>query len=231
MASGLTTLKVLFVLTSQASMAPSSEPTGVWLEELTTPYYVLQDEGVSVDLVSISGGEVPIDPRSIRNEQQNPNSVNRFLADTHARNQIAQTQSIKDLDYSQYDAIYLPGGHGTMWDLPENETLAQIIANAWQNKKIIAAVCHGVAGLVSVNINGKPLVQGKHLTGFSNVEEQGAEHLMPFLLETRLKQLGANYSAGNKFQPYAIQDGRLITGQNPASSQKVAELLLQSLRK
>ncbi|MCY0964725.1 type 1 glutamine amidotransferase domain-containing protein [Parathalassolituus penaei] len=225
-------MRILMILTSQATMGDTSTPTGVWFEELTTPYYRFVDAGATVELASVKGGAVPLDPHST-SEQARPASVSRFMADTHAMQQLQQSLSIQSLDISGYDAIFLPGGHGTMWDLPASRELTELLNQAWANQKILAAVCHGPAGLVNLqDTTGQPLVSGRKVAGFSNSEEAaaGLTSVMPFLLETRLRELGAHYESGPDFQPFAVRDGRLITGQNPASSEPVADLVLQALR-
>lgn len=228
-------LAVLFILTSHAVMGTTGEPTGLWMEELTTPYYAFADAGVRVDVVSVAGGDVPIDPRSLNTAEaaQNPDSVNRFRNDAAAMDKIKNTPSIASIDLDQYDAVFLPGGHGTMFDLPVSPELAALIGKAYQQGKIVAAVCHGPAGLVGAKTaQGEPIVKGKRITGFTNSEEDaaGLTAQMPFLLETRLRELGGIFESKLNFQPHAVRDGHLVTGQNPASSEAVAELVLNALK-
>jgi putative intracellular protease/amidase len=229
----LKTLKILMVLTSHATMGDTGQPTGVWFEELSTPYYAFIDAGVEVDLASINGGPVPIDPGSQAPEGQNPASVERFLKDKAAMAKLQASTSVDTVTDTQYAAIFLPGGHGTMWDLPGSTALATLLSNAWTHGKVVAAVCHGPAGLVNVkNADGKPLVAGKRVSAFTNAEEDaaGKTDKVPFLLESRIRELGAKYESGPNFQPFAVRDGNLVTGQNPASSQKVAELTLEAVK-
>lgn len=226
------TLTILFILTSHAMMGDTGQPTGVWLEELTTPYYALKDAGYDVKLASIKGGEIPIDPRSLEGEEELPESVKRFLADEDAMNALKNSAAIENVNATQYAAVFLPGGHGTMFDLPESERLAEIVSETLTENRIVAAVCHGPAGLVSAkNANGEPVVKGKNVAAFTNSEEEAVEltDAVPFLLETGLKELGANVITAPDFQPHAVQDGHLITGQNPSSSGKVAELIINTL--
>ncbi len=225
--------KILMILTSQATMGDGGRPTGVWFEELATPYYAFVDAGAQVDIVSLRGGEVPIDPHSDDAGGERPASVVRFTGDTAAMAQLKHSRSIDDVSTSGYAAIFLPGGHGTMWDLPQSATLAGLLSGAWAQGKVLAAVCHGPAGLLQVrDANGHPVVAGRRVAGFSNTEEDaaGLSQTVPFLLENRLRELGARYEKGPDFQPFALRDGQLVTGQNPASSEAAARLTLQALR-
>lgn len=224
--------RILMIATSAATMN-GGQPTGVWLEELTTPYYAFHDAGAVVTLASIAGGAIPIDPNSLKPAGENEASVERYLADAALRQQVAETPCFETLDAEAFDALFLPGGHGTMFDYPLNTTLARLIARLHEAGKLIAAVCHGPAGLVSaLKPDGTPLVAGRRLTGFSDSEERavGLDQAVPFLLEQRLKQLGALYEAAPDFAPYAVRDGNLVTGQNPASAEKTATLVMEVLR-
>lgn len=225
-------LKVLIVLTSHAVLGSTGQPTGVWLEELSTPYYRFVDAGVEVDIVSIDGGKVPIDPHSERSGK-NPPSVERFLHDKAAMAKIEHSKRIDAVRAAGYSAIFLAGGHGTMWDFPDNKALTGLLNTAWADGKVVSAVCHGPSGLVNVtDESGKPLVAGRKVSAFTDDEEiaAGNEKIVPFALETRLHSLGADFQKGAKFQPFAVRDGRLITGQNPASSEKVADLVLAAIK-
>lgn len=226
-------IKILIILTSHATMGDATKPTGFWFEELTTPYYAFVDAGAQVDLASIQGGGAPVDPRSQKPIGDNPATVDRFLQDKPAMAALSATMRIDAADWAKYDAIFLPGGHGTMWDLPKSEALARLLASAYENDRVVSAVCHGPAGLVSVRLsNGAALVQGLRVSAFTNTEEDavGLTPVVPFLLETRLRELGARYESGPDFQPFAVADGNLITGQNPASSEHVARLVLERVR-
>jgi putative intracellular protease/amidase len=229
----MNTPKILIVVTSHSVMGNSDEPTGLWLEELTTPYYAFVDAGTSVTVTSIEGGAIAINPRSHKPVGENPESVDRFLQDQNIVAATNNTPAIKDIDPSQYDAVFLPGGHGTMWDLPNSQDLAKIISQIYAQNKVIAAVCHGVAGLIgATKADGSPLVDGLQVNCFTNAEEDavGLSSSVPFMLETKLRELGANFQSADNFQPFAIQSGNLITGQNPASSLLVANKILEALQ-
>jgi putative intracellular protease/amidase len=223
--------RILIVTTSNASMG-GGKPTGLWLEELTTPYFVFVEAGARVTLASIKGGIIPVDPGSIEPGDAEPESVARFRADATAMAALDQSHALAALDGDSFDAIFLPGGHGTMWDLPCNATLAALVGKMWRDGKVVGAVCHGPAGLLSaVETDGEPLVMGKAITAFTDAEERaaGLDAEVPFLLESRLRELGALFENGEPFAPYAIADGRLVTGQNPASSQATAQLVLDAV--
>lgn len=229
----MNSLKILIIVTSHAVMGNSGEPTGLWLEELTTPYYAFIDAGTSVTVASIEGGAIPIDPRSQKPVGENSESVDRFLEDKDVLATTNNTPAIKDLNFSQYDAVFLPGGHGTMWDFPNSEPLANIISQAYAQDKIVAAVCHGPAGLVkATKPDGSPLVDGLQISSFTNAEEDaaGLSNTVPFMLETKLRGLGAGFQSADNFEPFAIKSGNLITGQNPASSSLVANKVLEALQ-
>lgn len=228
----MTQFKILMIITSAAIMGDGGEPTGLWFEELATPYYSFIDAGGSVRLASITGGPAPIDPRSVQKKGDNEASVDRFLADESASRALNETVLVSAIDASDYDAVFLPGGHGTMWDLPESAALSGLLGKAWVEGKVIAAVCHGPAGLVNAKDEaGEPLVKGRRVTGFSDSEERAValDQSVPFLLETRLRELGGKYESVADFQPFAVADGRLVTGQNPASSALTAKLVLEAL--
>ena len=236
--------KVLIVTTSHAQMGSTGHKTGVWLEELATPYYALRDGGASVTLASIRGGQIPFDPRSVpaeagqsagevpREQQDVPESVRRFLADETAMRAARNSIPVAQIEGKDFDAIFLPGGHGTMWDLPDSEALARLVSENFERGKIVAAVCHGPAGLVSAKRrDGRPLVEGYKVNAFTNSEEEavGLKEIVPFLLEDRLKELGGRFEKGENWQPYGVRDGDLITGQNPQSASLVARYVLDAL--
>jgi putative intracellular protease/amidase len=221
---------ILIVTTSHDVIGSTGKPTGVWLEELATPYYTFRDAGAAVTIASIRGGKVPVDPSSTAGEP--PESVTRFLADAEAQRAVATTPAIDAVDVASFDAVFLPGGHGTVWDLPGSAALARGLSAAYAAGKVVSAVCHGPAGLVAVtDASGAPLVRGKRVAGFTDSEEvaAGLDQTVPFLLESRLRELGGRYEKGADFQPFAVADGRLVTGQNPASSELVAKLVLEAL--
>jgi len=229
-----TTFKVLIVLTSHAQMGNTPEPTGFWLEEFTTPYYTFVDAGADVTVASIRGGRAPIDPRSLQQEGgEHPASVVRYMNDPKLREQLERTVALETVARGTYDIVFLPGGHGTMWDLPGSDTLAHLVATTLGRGDVVGAVCHGPAGLVGARFDdGKPVVAGKRVAGFTNTEERavGLDQVVPFLLETRLRELGGKYESGPDFQPFAVADGGLVTGQNPASSAQAAALSIATAR-
>lgn len=224
--------KILFVLTSNAKMNTPDEKTGLWLSEFTEPYYLLQDNGFALDVVSVKGGPVPLDPRSTTDVEMQKEPGRRYLADETLRNRLHFTQAVTDIDFRDYDAIFIPGGHGTMWDMPQSVQLGQLISGALQAGKPVAAVCHGPAALLSAQApDGRPLVAGRNVTAFTTAEEKavGLEQKVPFLLDERLRELGALFQHGEPFQDYTVVDGNLITGQNPQSALSAAERLMHIL--
>lgn len=225
--------RILMIATSADRMTPGTEPTGVWLEELTTPYYTFRDGGADVTLASIKGGAIPVDQRSVNADGENDASVERYLKDDALKAEVADTPAFTSIDPSDYDAIFLPGGHGTMFDYPDSEDLARLVERFDREGKIVAAVCHGPAGLVSAKKpDGTPFVAGRRVAAFTDSEERavGLDQAVPFLLETRMKELGAHHEAGPDFQPFALRDGKLLTGQNPASAARTAELVMEALK-
>lgn len=224
--------RILIIATSAATMTGSDKPTGLWLEELTTPFYAFIDAGAEVTLASIAGGKVPVDPSSMKPAGENDASVERALNDSAFQSRIADTPRFDTLDSSGFDAIVLPGGHGTMFDYPDSEALAKLVADFDAAGKVVAAVCHGPAGLVGARrTDGTPVVAGRRVAAFTDSEERavGLEDAVPFLLTTRLKELGARIEAGPDFEPFAIRDGNLVTGQNPASAEPIARLVLDAI--
>ena len=220
-------MKVLMVLTSHDQLGNTGEKTGFWLEEFASPYYVFKDAGVDVTVASPKGGQPPIDPKSDDPANQT-DSQNRFKADAQTQKVLANTQRLDGVSAADYDAVFYPGGHGPMWDLAEDATSIKLIKNFYTTGKPVAAVCHAPAVLRHVEIDGQPIVKGKRVTGFANTEEE-AVHLadvVPFLLEDELKRLGGKYEKVEDWGSLAIVDGRLITGQNPASSEATAKALL-----
>lgn len=224
-------MEILIVLTSHALLGNTGEKTGFWIEEFATPYYYLVDNGANVTLASPDGGQPPIDPTSDKPENQTE-STKRFKNDEALQEKLSNTLKLSEISTKEYDAVFYPGGHGPLWDLAESEVSAKLIESFYNADKPVAFVCHAPAALKNVkNISGEPLVKGKKITGFTNSEEElvGLTNVVPFLVEDMLKEKGGIYSKSNDFEAYALEDGLLITGQNPASSQKVAELLLTKL--
>jgi len=224
--------RILIVATSHARMGDTDTPTGLWVEELAAPYYRFVDAGLEVTIASPQGGAVPLEPKSLKPTGENDPATERFLADPAARAATEASLRLADVDAAAFDAVFFPGGHGTMWDLPVDASVRAAVEAAEAAGKVIAAVCHGPAGLVSARRpDGQPLVAGRRVTGFTNAEEDavGLSEVVPFLLETRLRELGGAFHGGPDWQPFAVRDGRLITGQNPASSDAVADHVLEAL--
>lgn len=229
MPNPLVDVTIAIVATSHAQMGDTGEPTGVWLEELTTPYYALVDAGAVVDVYSVKGGPIPVDPRSLSDDER-ADSVLRYREDDAFQASVQNTSAVGSVDIAKYDAVFLPGGHGTMWDYP-GEAIATLVSDTVAAGKPIAMVCHGPAALSGAVHDGKPLVAGRRVAGFTNSEEKavGLTDAVPFLLEDRLKELGGDYVSGPDFEPFAVRDGLLITGQNPQSAGKTADLLIEAL--
>lgn len=225
-------MKILMVLTSHDQLGDTGKKTGFWLEELAAPYYVLMDAGATITLASPKGGQPPLDPKSDLPENQTE-LTKRFRADAAAQAQLADTKKLADVSANDFDAVFYPGGHGPMWDMPDNATSIALIEAFVKADKPVGAVCHAPVALVNVRgKNGEYLVKGKRVTAFTNEEEEavGLTAVVPFLLEDRLKERGGIYSKGANWVPYVQVDGKLVTGQNPASSTPGAEALLKLLR-
>lgn len=225
--------RILMIVTSHSTLGDTGKPTGFWAEEVAAPYYALADAGAEVTLASPAGGRAPIDPGSVKPAGQNEPIVERFLADADLQARLAQTPRASDFDGAAFDAVFFPGGHGTMWDLPHDPGVAQAVEQAHAAGKVIASVCHGAAGLVGARTaEGHPIVKGRRVNSFTNAEEVavGLEDVVPFLLESRLRELGGEFIGTENWQPFAVQDGQLITGQNPQSSARVAEMVMQALQ-
>lgn len=225
--------KVLFVLTSHDELGNTGQKTGFWIEEFAAPYYTLLDKGIDITIASPKGGQPPVDPKSDAPESSTP-ATERFKKDAETQKKLAHTVMLSEVKESDYDAVFYPGGHGPLWDLSEDKASIKLIEAFYNNNKPVAAVCHAPAIFKHTkNAQGDPLVKGKKVTGFTNEEEEAVQltKVVPFLVEDMLKKNGGEYSKAANWQPYSIQDGLLITGQNPASSEEVAEKLLQLLEK
>lgn len=224
-------MKVLIVLTSHDQLGTTGRKTGFWLEELAAPYYTFKDAGAEVVLASPKGGQPPLDPKS--NEPSFQTDVTRrFEADAAANAQLASTLRLDTIDQADFDTVFYPGGHGPLWDLAENRHSIALIESFLQAGKPVALVCHAPGVLRHVkSADGRPLVEGKKVTGFTNSEEAGVglTDIVPFLVEDELKGLGGVYSQGPDWGSYVVSDGLLITGQNPASSSAAAAELLGRL--
>lgn len=220
--------KVLFVLTSHDELGNTGQKTGFWTEELAAPYYALSDKGVEITLASPKGGLPPIDPKS-EDPSSQTDATRRMDKDEVLQDKLKSTHKLSEVKSEDYDAVFYPGGHGPLWDLAEDNISQQLIVDFYSNNKPVAFVCHAPGVLKDVKIDGKYLVNGKNVTGFTNTEEEAVQltDVVPFLVEDMLKKNGGVYSKIEDWSPYAIVDGRLVTGQNPASSEKVAEELLK----
>ena len=225
-------MKILIIATSHSELGTTGHKTGLWLEELAAPYYSFLDNGIAITLASPKGGAIPMDPKSDDPDSQTEATL-RFKADATALAVLQNSVPLSQIHPEEYDAVFVPGGHGPMWDIADNPEVNTILESFTSNNKPIGSVCHGVAALVGVkNAEGQPLVAGKKITSFTNTEEELVQltKIVPFLLETRLKTLGADYSKKGDFAPYTVVDGKLVTGQNPASSVGTAEAILQLLK-
>ena len=225
-------MKILMVLTSHDELGDTGKKTGFWLEEFAAPYYVFKDAGAEITLASPAGGQPPLDPKSNETDFQT-DATRRFMDDQDARTALANTRVLADLSADAFDAVFYPGGHGPLWDLAENPDSINLIESMHTAGKPVAAVCHAPAVLKNATMSdGKPLVAGKSLTGFSNTEEAAVQltDVVPFLLEDELSARGASYQKADDWQPHAVVDGNLITGQNPASSELAARAVLDHLK-
>ena len=221
-------MKILMVLTSHNQLGNTGRPTGFWLEEFAAPYFVFRDAGVELTLASPKGGQPPLDPKSDLPENQTP-AMARFKKDAAAQKALANTVKLADMKAEDFDTVFYPGGHGPMWDLAESPTSIALLEAFYNSGKPIALVCHSPGVLRHVTYQGAPLVKGKHVAGFTNGEEEEMQltKVVPFLVEDELLRLGAIYEKMANWQPFSVTDGRLITGQNPASSTSAAQALLK----
>lgn len=225
-------MKILIVLTSHDTLGDTGKKTGFWLEELAAPYYSFVDAGAELILASPAGGQPPLDPKSNEPDAQTK-TTKRFEADEVAMQQLANTHKLSEVLNQDFDAVFYPGGHGPLWDLAEDQNSISLIEQTLQANKPVALVCHAPGVLRDVqDAEGRSIVEGKSVTGFSNSEEDGVglTDIVPFLVEDMLKEKGGQYSKAEDWQVYVQEDGLLITGQNPASSAATAEALLKLLK-
>lgn len=225
--------RVLMIVTSHIRMGATGKATGIWAGELAAPYNLFADAGLEVAIASPSGGQAQFDPSSIKPAGQNEAQVERFLNDPIAQRKAADTLPVGAVDASVYDAVFFPGGHGAMWDLPDDPGVTRAVEAAFAAGKMIAAVCHGPAGLVTAKRpDGKSILYGKRVNGFTDDEESaaGLSDVVPFTLESRMRELGGLFEKAPNWQAFAVRDGLLITGQNPSSSTLVAQLVLSALQ-
>src|SRR5579862_7302083 len=221
-------MKILMVLASHNQLGKTGLPTGFWLEEFAAPYFGVRDAGVERTRASPKGGQPPVDPKSDLPANQTP-AMARFKKDAPAQKALANTVKLADMKAEDFDSVFYVGGHGPMWDLAESPVSIALIEAFYNSGKPIALVCHSPGVLRHVTYKGEPLVKGKHVTGFTNGEEEDAQltHVVPFLVEDELLQLGAVFEKVASWHPFSITDGRLVTGQNPASSTSTAQALLK----
>lgn len=223
--------KVLLVLTSHGELGRTGLKTGFWLEEFAAPYYALTDAGVELVLASPKGGEPPLDPKS-EQEMFQSDYTRRYMKDKKAQARLAETVKLSTVDQKDFDAVFYSGGYGPVFDLAEDKYSIALIEDFYSNNKPIASVCHAPAVFkYTKDSNGDPIVKGKMMTGYSNAEEEAVQFtsLVPFSLQEMLIENGAFYSKGPNWYPYIQEDGLLISGQNPASAELVAEALLKKL--
>ncbi len=223
-------MKILMVLTSHDQLGNTGRKTGFWLEEFAAPYFVFRDAGADVTLASPKGGQPPVDPKSDLPENQTP-AMARFKQDKVAQKALSQTAKLADMKAKDFDTVFFVGGHGPMWDIVDNPDAIDLIESFYNSGKPVAAVCHASGVLHRVRINDALLIKGKRVTGFTDGEEE-AMHLtkvVPFLVEDELKRVGAIYQKAPDWHSFVLVDGRLVTGQNPASSGPAAKALLDLL--
>ena len=225
-------MKILMVLTSHDELGNTGRKTGFWLEEFAAPYYVFLEAGAQVTVASPKGGQPPLDPKSDEPGFQT-DQTRRFHADRQAQAVLGATVKLSSVFQEDYDGVFYPGGHGPLWDLAEDKDSISLIEATYRAGKPVALVCHAPGVLRHVKAaDGTVLVRGKKVTGFKNTEEDavGLTNVVPFLVEDMLKQNGGIYSSGEDWTSYAVQDGQLITGQNPGSSTETAGMLVASLK-
>ncbi|KAA0013811.1 type 1 glutamine amidotransferase domain-containing protein [Billgrantia pellis] len=223
--------RILMVLTSHDRLGDTGEPTGFWLEELAAPYYACLDAGAEVVLASPKGGKPPLDPKSDA-EESRTEATRRFQQDDEAQQALANTRRLSEVSADDFDAVFYPGGHGPLWDLVDDADSIRLIEAFWAQQKPVSAVCHAPIALIHAHdTHGEPIIRGRDVTGFTNGEEAavGLTDVVPHLVEDALIAGGARYSKADDFAPYTRRDGQLITGQNPASSEPTARLLLEAL--
>ncbi|MDO9526732.1 MAG: type 1 glutamine amidotransferase domain-containing protein [Gemmobacter sp.] len=224
-------MKILMILTSHDKMGDTGKKTGFWLEEFAAPYYVFKDAGADITLASPLGGQPPVDPSSDEDGAQT-DATRRFKADAQAQKHLASTLKLADVTEAGFDAIFYPGGHGPLWDLAESADSKRLIEAFAAADRPIGAVCHAPAVFRhTLGADGKPLVAGRRVTGFTNTEEEaaGLTKVVPFLVEDMLKSNGGLYEKGADWASFVLRDGKLVTGQNPASSAKAAQDVLALL--
>ncbi len=224
-------MNILMVLTSHDRLGDTGKKTGFWLEEFAAPYYAFLDAGANVTLASPAGGQPPLDPSSDTEDTQTKDTK-RFKDDKDAQEHLANTKKLADMKVEDFDSVFYPGGHGPLWDLAVDKNSIELIENFVKQDKPVAFVCHAPAALKNVKVDGEYLVKGKTVTGFTNSEEDaaGLTDVVPFLVEDALKANGGNYEKAADWEEFVVEDGLLITGQNPASSEEAAKRLINKLK-
>ena len=224
-------MNILMVLTSHDKLGDTGKKTGFWLEEFAAPYYAFLDASANITLASPAGGQPPLDPSSDTPDNQTKDTK-RFKDDTDAQKHLANTKKLADMSAEDFDSVFYPGGHGPLWDLAVDKDSIALIENFVKQDKPVAFVCHSPAALKNVKIDGEYLVKGKTVTGFTNSEEDavGLSDVVPFLVEDALKANGGNYEKAADWESFVVEDGLLITGQNPASSEAAAKRLIAKLK-
>ena len=224
-------MNILMVLTSHDRLGDTGKKTGFWLEEFAAPYYAFLDAGANVTLASPAGGQPPLDPSSDTEDTQTKDTK-RFKDDKEAQEHLANTKKLADMEVEDFDSVFYPGGHGPLWDLAVDKNSIELIENFVKQDKPVAFVCHAPAALKNVKVDGEYLVKGKTVTGFTNSEEEaaGLTDVVPFLVEDALKANGGNYEKAADWEEFVVEDGLLITGQNPASSEEAAKRLINKLK-
>lgn len=224
---------VLFILTSHDKLGDTGNPTGFYIDEMAAPYWALTDAGHDVTIASVKGGKPPIDPNSLDDDPaKRPEPVTRFLGDATASAKLEATPAVADVQVDGFDAVFLPGGHGTMWDFADNADVARLVSGIYAKDGIVGAVCHGPAGFLgATKPDGSPLVAGLRVNGFTDSEETavGLTDQVPYLLESRLRELGGMFEGAGNWEAFAVTDKQLVSGQNPQSAEKVGEHLVAAL--
>jgi putative intracellular protease/amidase len=231
-AGDMTSKRIVIVVTAHDTLGPAGQKTGFYLNEVAVPYVAFTEGGYDVDIASIPGGPVPADPKSLKAADVAGSPSAAFTSDPDAQAKITDTRKVADLDPSDYQAVWVAGGHGAMWDLPEDPDLAHLIGALFDAGQVVSAVCHGPAGLVGARrADGESILAGRRATGFLDAEERAVEltNVVPFLLEERMRKLGADFVGQRLWADNAVRDGNLVTGQNPKSSTSTARLVLEAL--
>lgn len=222
--------KILIVLTNTINYGGTSDPTGLWLGEATEFALIMQQAGYKIDYVSPKGGFVPLDPRSMK--YVDDEIMDFYKTEDFQKRALTASLAPEQINQDDYTAIYYAGGHGVMWDFPNNRPLQEIAANIYDNGGFVTSVCHGIAGLLNIKLpSGEYLINNRKITGFTKSEEilAGKKRVVPFFNQSAAENRGAKFMKRRAYSEYAIQDGHLITGQNPFSAKAVAELLVKNL--